>query len=407
MPDHPSQYGQRSYDLMGVYLASIWFLYLILSPIYILPKGLAQPADFILMLGMAPLLVQALVTTPLRMNSVYLAGGLFAAFTITINWVNFAFYHDMRLALSSIYYPYNFGVFLFVVALFKRNYAVMWRLTLVGVIMAIIIQAAWAAFLPDVGVKRMTAGFKNPNQLAYWALLSAAMLFFLKRHSKFKLIDWLALLLIAFIQSVALSKAGIIAFAVFIFFLSFTPQVPKLSKAIVMLVVFCGMAYALFSPQTISSLTDRVDAFERVTTRLETLGHENDDSPEGRGYNRLVNNPEYLILGAGEGAFVRFRTWASSNELHSGAATLLFSYGIVGFVLFGSFLFFIFYRQPWYCWAILFSVLLFSLSSQTLRFTHSWVFLAIAYATFIIPQLLPQPDPTITEPVPENVPPES
>ena len=40
--------GPRSF--MSIYFASIWLLYLILSPIYIFPKGLAQPADIILTL---------------------------------------------------------------------------------------------------------------------------------------------------------------------------------------------------------------------------------------------------------------------------------------------------------------------------------------------------------------------
>ena len=373
----------RNYTGIPLNWAMLWFGYLVLSPIYIFPKGMPQPADLLLLSGMLPSLGGLFLKSHNKIPMVYLLGGAFACFTFLTNWVNFAFYPDQRLALSSLYYPYNFLVFVFVVALFKQHYPMIKSLTVIGIVIAIISQALWAEMFPDVGLKRMTGGFKNPNQLAYWALLSTAMLFFLRRYGKFNGFDFFIIATVGVIQSLALSKAGIISYAAFLIFMSFGPQISKLARVVIALGFVFLIAYIAFSPQTISNLQNKIDAFERVAERLDTIGKENDDSPEGRGYNRIVNNPEYLVLGAGEGAFHRFRTWASSNELHSGFATILFSYGIVGFLLLTFFIYFIVHKQPWYCAAIVFSVLLFSVSSQTIRFTHTWVLFGIVYATFI------------------------
>lgn len=382
------------------YLAVLWFLYLVTSPLYIFHEGLPQPAAIILMFGVIPWAMFSAFNNKSSLPLVYIIGGLFAALTFFVNWVNFAFIPDKRFALSSLYYIYNFIIFLFAVSLFKKNYPLMIRLTCAGIIIALCVQGLWAEFLPDPGARRMTAGFKNPNQLAYWALLCMAMLVCLKQNMKFNMIDFMALAVGAYIQTLALSKAGIIAAGILLILACFMPQMPRMARyaALFMAIVTC--AYLLFSPQTLSNLNGRIESFSRVTERLDNVGAESDDSLEGRGYTRISENPVYLLIGAGEGGFERFRTWSSPKELHSGLATILFSYGIFGFCLFAAFLGCIFYKQPWYCWAILFCVLLFSLSSQTIRFNHTWIFLAVAYASFVFRPVLIKPQEETAPPFP-------
>lgn len=357
--------------------------YVLMSPIYVFPKGLPQPADLVLLVGIVSGLIVSFLNFRGRIPAVYIVGLLFASFTFIINCVNFTFYHDTRLLLSSTYYPYNFLVFCFVVFLFGKDYNSVKRLTYIGVAIAIVMQCAWAVLLPDQGLRRMTAGFHNPNQLAYWSVLSAAMIFFLKRDEKFTKIDFALFLTVAFIQSLALSKAGIISYTVMLIFLMFARQTPKHVKILMMLGGTILMIFMAFQAEKVLSLYTNLSAAERIVDRIGTIGQENDDSLEGRGYNRIWNNPEYLLLGAGEGAFERFRTWASSNELHSGLATIIFSYGIFGATFFATFILLILHRQPWQCWAIMFAVIMFSASSQTIRFTHTWVLLGIVYASYV------------------------
>src|SRR2546422_1043712 len=70
---------------------------------------------------------------------------------------------------------------------------------------------------------------------------------------------------------------------------------------------------------------------ERVLKRLASQGKE--ESMEMRGYDRMTNHPQYLLFGAGEGAYYRFQS-AWPRELHSSYGTLLFCYGIFGTALF-------------------------------------------------------------------------
>ncbi|MCE7886071.1 MAG: hypothetical protein DYH13_01005 [Alphaproteobacteria bacterium PRO2] len=362
-------------------MATVWFLYLVLKPVYLMPHGLPQLSDAVLAAGLIPAMIFMFLNARSGITQAALAGGLFVALTVTINLVNYIFIPDKKFILAALYYPYNFMIFLFVVFLFRQDTRRMARLTLWGILIGLAIQTFVSHFFPNFGQgsARVTGSFSNPNQLAYWALLSAAMLVFLRRNQKFGWMDCVAIFLAGFLQTLALSKAGIITFGLFLFLLVFIPQTPRLVKMGLLFLLMAGVSYFSFSTGAVS-----LKSFERVTARLQTIGVEADDSLEGRGYDRIMKNPGYIITGAGEGGFERFQGWSGPAELHSGLATVLFSYGILGLMFFGAFLYFIFYHQPWYCLAVLFIVLLFGVTSQTIRFTHTWVFLGVACGSCLI-----------------------
>jgi O-antigen ligase len=366
---------------INVFMAAIWFLYLVLKPVYLMPHGLPQLSDGVLAAGLIPAMIFMFMNARPGISQATLTGGLFVALTVAINLVNYIFIPDKKFILAALYYPYNFMIFLFVVFLFRQNAERMARLTVWGILIGLTIQVVFSHFFPNFGQGsgRITGSFSNPNQLAYWALLSAVMLVFLRRDGKFGWMDFTAICLAGFLQTLALSKAGIITYGLFLCLLVFIPQVPRLTKMVLLFLLMAGISYFSFSAGAIS-----LKSFERVAARLQTIGVEADDSLEGRGYDRIAENPGYIIVGSGEGGFERFQGWGSPAELHSGLATILFSYGILGLMFFGGFLYFIFYRQPWYCIAALFIVLLFSVTSQTIRFTHTWVFLGVACGSFLV-----------------------
>jgi hypothetical protein len=64
---------------------------------------------------------------------------------------------------------------------------------------------------------------------------------------------------------------------------------------------------------------------------------------EERGWGRIYDNPEYILVGAGEGGTGRFRdSRIGTHEIHSSAGMIIFSYGIVGTLLF-----------LWFSWRVL------------------------------------------------------
>lgn len=363
----------RRFDL---FLFAVWFIYLVAKPLYFFPKGLPQISDMVLVAGIIPAAILMFMRQKSSVSTAALIGGMFAGLAVAVNLVNYFFLPDVKFILSSFYYPYNFLIFLFVVELFRRDARAMTKVTVAGIFAGLAVQYVTLGFFTIEAHGRLSGDFKNPNQLAYWALLSAAMLVFLRRNSKFGIVEFGAITVAAYMQTLALSKAGIIAFGLFAVVLVFMPQVPRFAKiAIAFLVLFAG-SYLFFSGQQ-----EYGGAAERVVNRLGTIGLEPDDSLAGRGYDRMTQYPLYMIVGAGEGGFERFRNWGGPGELHSGLATILFSYGVMGFALFTAFLFVIFRGQAWYYTAVLCTVLLFSLTSQTIRFTHTWVFLGIAYGS--------------------------
>ena len=133
--------------------------------------------------------------------------------------------------------------------------------------------------------------------------------------------------------------------------------------------------------QRLFEALNKIETIEAVSKRLGTIGKQEDDTAEARGYLRLIEHPEYLFVGAGEGAHWRF----GRQELHSGIATLIFSYSIFGLGFFLLFLYTIFNRQPWYYTAMLVPIFLYGLTHQNVRFSYFWVFLACCYAYCYMP----------------------
>jgi hypothetical protein len=119
---------------------------------------------------------------------------------------------------------------------------------------------------------------------------------------------------------------------------------------------------------------------ESVGTRLESVGKQEDDSLAGRGYDRIWNNPGYLLFGAAEGAYRRFDS-VLSGEIHSSPATLFFSYGFVGGGIFVVFLTYILRGSERRSWLLLMPTLMYGLTHNGLRFSLLWVTLAFFYCT--------------------------
>jgi hypothetical protein len=119
------------------------------------------------------------------------------------------------------------------------------------------------------------------------------------------------------------------------------------------------------------------DIVDRATGRFETTADEDSGvSLAGRGYDRIWNHKEHWIVGAGEGAYTRFKSDIGSHELHSSLGTLFFSYGIVGTSLFASFGFILLRGAGLRGVLQVIPAALYGLTHQGLRFTLLWVLLA-------------------------------
>jgi hypothetical protein len=103
---------------------------------------------------------------------------------------------------------------------------------------------------------------------------------------------------------------------------------------------------------------------------------------EERGYDRIVEHKQHVILGAGEGGFRRWDETAhvKNMEIHSSAGTILFSYGIIGSILFVVFAWRVVRGAPWRLSLLLVPPLLYTIAHHGLRFTLLWIVLSVFVA---------------------------
>jgi len=112
-----------------------------------------------------------------------------------------------------------------------------------------------------------------------------------------------------------------------------------------------------------------------VKKRLESIGMDNDDSLEGRGYNRIFDYPEYWIFGAGEGEYTRFEGF--QLEMHSTLGNIQASYGLIGLCLFLCFLFLTIRKDLSGSWYIILFIMTYGLTHNGIRNSLFWILIAL------------------------------
>lgn len=364
-----------------------WSAYLVLSPFYVFRSGNPQPAD-LLFVGALPFLLLVFPIRIPRYSDVLAAGVALVGYIAVVNLFYWAQHHDTRFAMAPAYYAYNFVLLLTILSLrFWLNDDVV-RYTRLALLVTVALQLAIVLFFPERGW-RQTGSFNNPNQLGYWCLLTAACLVVLKEERKLSAVDVGAFLVLTYLVAVSLSKAAMVSWVLLVI-IALTGQ--GLSKRWILLggsvLAVWLIAVTAMSPGTGSDRGRFQTASESkvesgIIANIEArFRHVRDgDSAAGRGYDRIWLNPEYLLLGAGEGAYRRLRSpGLPYASLHSTLGTVLFSYGIVGFTIFCLFLAGVFRGAPLRHAALLGPIFLYGLTHNGLRFSTTWVFFALVAA---------------------------
>jgi len=318
-----------------------WLAYVCFAPIYVFKSGLPQPADFMIAITAGLSIVLFFLKQRIIFNRVFAILVLMVFMFFAINISYFYFYKDTLFLYSSVYYLFNAFVFSGTVILFKQNPDRSMHWGRYAVFASIIIELIWLKLFDSNSIYRETGSFNNPNQLGYWSLLSSCYLLVLNYGRRMKWID-----IIFF--------SGVVVFYTFF-------QVAVLNNP--------------------KFIIENFEVIQKVAERIETIEDEGSGLLVERGYDRIINHPEYLFFGAGEGAYWRFSNLGVRGlELHSGLGTILFSYGLFGLALFGAFVFTIFQRAPILLWVTLASIMAYGITHQHVRFTGFWLYLGLVYA---------------------------
>jgi hypothetical protein len=208
-----------------------------------------------------------------------------------------------------------------------------------------------------------------------------ASLAVVKERAPLRALDILALGAGFYVLMLSLSKAASISGMVLILLVIAFCRLQRASGLVLSVLLVLGLMFQIAS----GGLVERFRSFEAVTNlehRLSGLGQQEDDSLLHRGYIRLIQHPQYLAFGAGEGGFERLSQDAKKQgkELHSTLGTILMSYGLIGLGLFAMLMLVIFGRAPLASIAYLVPVMMYSITHVGIRFSEFWVFLGLVYA---------------------------
>src|ERR687897_421244 len=354
--------------------------YLVTSIFYIFPSGTPQPADFMLLFTIIATLLVAWRRAP-NEPVLYIALALFSGWIVLVNVVWFFISPDFVFLKKTLFYLFNMMVLLFVVTAgyhdFQRLKAVVWW----SCVIALMVQLLCLEFVFHGMGKRATGTFNNPNQLGYWALLMMACLAVVKERAPLRTLDILALGAGFYILMLSLSKAASISGMVLVLLIIAFCRLQRASGLVLSALLVLGLVFQIAS----GGLVERFMSLEPVANlehRLSGIGKQKDDNLLHRGYIRLIQHPQYLAFGAGEGGFERLSEDAEKQgkELHSTLGTILMSYGLIGLGLFATLMLVIFGRAPAPSIAYLVPVMMYSITHMGLRFSIFWVFLGLVYA---------------------------
>jgi hypothetical protein len=375
----------------------LWFVYPILVPFYLMGKtpipgtekvegGVPQIADYYLIAFMA--LVFSRLPCRLRGSAIMVVQALvcFVACTAVVNLAWSTELEDLSIVKSSLYYVYD-GLLLFTCLVLYANFKEQFLyVTVQASATSLVLQAILSPLSPSTASFRFAGFFNNENQLGYFCVLTATIFVLGARRFAIRLrYQFIVYAALGYLALLSQSRGALLGLGALI-------VVSVLGRPTRLLFTL-GAAAAIYlvvalAPQMMS----------KPEGRLVTGGSY--DTAATRGYDRIVNYPEYTLFGAGEGAYERFRSELYGSEIHSSYGTLLFCYGIPGTLLFTLMLLFICQSDPriglYFIPAFVHGV-----GHQGLRFAFFWAMLAFVCAIAMdAAEPNAQPEMTVDDPRP-------
>ncbi len=360
----------------------LYTIFILFFPFYLFSSGQPQISHLILALLFAFILLKmpSQFLNSIRENRRVM---IFMIYIIYINFIWLILTEKTSFFIYTLFYLFNVLLFYSTYLLYE-NSLISDRVIRRAIFFTLLLQFI---FLLKSGLSFNTRNmlfFNNPNQLGYFAIAIINIYFILGVNQKegnrgnLEVIQNILVYIFAFILILfSSSKASIFSYMIiliYIFYIELIKRVNSLKILISGVLAISLTALLIANFNTVANMAENTALFNRT----ENIGTESDDSLAGRGYDRIVEYPKYLLFGAGEGDFNRFALSHHKGELHSTVANILFSYGIVGFIIFISF----FLNSKFYIKRVLFymfPILLYGLSHNGIRSPLFWIALAISF----------------------------
>lgn len=346
-------------DKVVIYLVLFSFF---LSQFYFWSSGIPQFSHIFIMVAIL-LLFNKSSSINIEYSNIIL---LFVAYAICINFAWYLIVLDSSYMMSTIYWVFNLLFFLLMMNLNQVQINFFHEKLLFLIPFSYVIEIIiWASNLGRYDFDpRYNGLFNDPNQMAFWVLSTCAIYLYISGSNSKKIIVYsLALFLILLTMSRSASIGFLMLTLGFIF-----SQKGDLNKRIFVffgtLVFFGVLSYFLYN----------MGVFDNVVLRFIEGLNQRDSQVEGRGLFSFFDYPQYLIFGAGQGAYWLYNP--TGNEIHSTWLGILFYYGIVGIFLFLIFLYQIFRKLSLSNKMILLGPMLYGFTTYSARTLIFWFLLA-------------------------------
>lgn len=350
------------------------FLGLSLSSFYLLPSGLPQPGDILLLPFIAIMLLMSLRDDRGLMQHPFVLAWLAMVTWVTLvslGWI--VLDQDAGYLRYPLFFLFNF---LLGAGLLRFLTAVPQGMRWVRLAVMIALLVAFGGVVLDLALSRIraTGTFNNPNQLAFFSLCALVMLL-ASYGFRLPLRPLPVAAMVAAVTNIlaasSLAAMGGLCLVMLSWALFHLGRLRHLLR-LVLLVPLLVLSLVGFDAWTGGRVEHNItQRFERAPDKVEGIyAH--------RKYQRMVEFPAYNLLGAGEGNTDRFRPY-HGNEIHSSFGTMLFSYGVPGLALFLSVLLAAVWRAPPHVWLALSGPLLYSVTHNGLRTTLFWLMLVVLW----------------------------
>lgn len=371
-----SSYRETNFTFEDKIILVLYSIYFILKPFYFWSSGLPQISDFIFVLLMIIfLMVKRTTFLKITNKQLILWACLFVFYSVAVNLIWSIILSTSDMLLPSIYLIYNLLVYLLVFIMIKIYGMKLIEVSFYSSYISILIQTLYLVIQGGFLGTRNTGAFNNPNQLGYYGLLMGSFFVFCSNKKNINKVI-IGLLLGLILVFTSLSKAAILSYigliSVYLVINFFNKETAK--KIIISLLLLFGVS--LLVDYTTDFLQESI-LLESVENRISGIGNDNDDSLEGRGYDRITNYPKYWLFGAGEGEFARFSGFLSGFELHSTLANIQVSYGIIGLLFFLLFLYRVIKQDTSKNVLIILFIMLYGLTHNGLRNSLFWILLSM------------------------------
>lgn len=360
------------------------FIYLIFKPLYFFDSGIPQIADFLLLIPFT-LFAFSINFKKLFRNRGILYLLLFfsvvSVVNLTYHFIDSDSVYSTSYIFAILYFGFNIYFFVFCFTVFKSFIKKDFEYLVYVIFIALAMEYVLLITGYDKGIdndfkNRAYLSFNNPNQLSYYCLILSGITLFVVKKIPIKRYLVSLILSLSFVLIVcATSRPAIIGALILISLYYFVVCKKHVFKELLVFIIPI-LLFLVFNTEQMQ------EDFKRIDKRFAKVEYAGKTDLVERGFMRVVDNPNMLIYGAGEGNYERFVKNESllPSEFHSAIGSVWFSYGLAGITSFGLFLFYIFKKLRVFDLITFLPILLYNLFHNGMRFSLLWFFLALLFA---------------------------